>query len=263
MDIDEIKKHWNDSGKELVSSSNVSPTSRDPFLATLERENILEFLPAGAHALEMGCGDGRHTAWYARKLGSIAGIDISEQFISIFTQRMTRESVKNFEGIVGSVLDVDRLAGGRVFDVIISQRCLINLPGWDLQREAILKAADLIRPGGLLLITEGFEEGLAELNETREKLGLHPIKVVDDNKNIPRKRFEDLISGKFETLKIRDYGLYLFLSRVFHPALVSPEQPKHDSRINEAAMRVALAMRDEEAFSGMSYNLFYVLRKKA
>jgi hypothetical protein len=58
-----------------------------------------------------------------------------------------------------------------------------------------------------------------------------------------------------------DYGFYLLLSRVLHPLSVLPESPKHDSRVNEAAMQISRNI-EIPAMQKYSYNLFYVLRKK-
>ena len=78
-------------------------------------------------------------------------------------------------------------------------------------------------------------------------------------------RFQTLfefINEYFSVEVVIDYGLYLFLSRVYHPLVVLPDQPKHDSKLNEVAMNLA-NLYPKTDFDKYSYNLFYVFRKKS
>jgi hypothetical protein len=47
---------------------------------------------------------------------------------------------------------------------------------------------------------------------------------------------------------------------VFHALLVAPAEPRHDSTINELAMRLAL-VGDAGDFARYSYNSLYALEK--
>lgn len=261
MKLEDIKKHWEEAGKRFPKSGAVTPTSRDPYLGLLERENILSYLEEGKVALEVGCGDGFHTLHYAKRLGRLSGIDIAKSLISIAEERAATDSVENVDFAVGSVLEIEKMYRDRHFDCIISQRCLINLPGWKHQQEAVLQAHRLLKEDGMFLLTEGFEEELENLNFVRRKLGLSEIKVVEYNKNISRTEFEALVSDYFDIVEVRHYGAYLFLSRVYHPLAVLPKEPKHDSRLNEIAMEISrkVEMPDLEKYS---YNLFYALKKR-
>jgi ubiquinone/menaquinone biosynthesis C-methylase UbiE len=258
--LEEIRKHWDEAGKQLRTEEKVTPTSRDPYLALLERENILDYLGNHHIALEIGCGDASHTMHYAKKVKRLSGIDIAESLIDIARKRAISESIQNVDFIVGTVLDIKRICRGRKFNCVISQRCIINLPGWEYQQDGILQVYDVLEKGGLFLLTEGFSEELDDLNVIRRKLGLSEIKVVPYNKNLVRDVFEEFVKQYFQVIEVRHYGAYLFLSRLFHPLFVLPDEPKHDSKINEVAMTISrmLEMPDLEKYS---YNLFYVLKK--
>jgi hypothetical protein len=65
----------------------------------------------------------------------------------------------------------------------------------------------------------------------------------------------------FRIRAIVHYGVYLYLSRVLHPLVVAPAEPRHDSAFNELAMRVALA-GDAGDFARYSYNSLYALEKQ-
>jgi len=199
--------------------------------------------------------------YYAKRVQNIHAIDVAGSLIDVARRRLVEQSVRNVDLHVGSVLDVDAIFAGQRFDCVISQRCLINLPTWEHQRRAITHIHSLLSDEGVLLLTEGFQENVDSLNGVRTQFGLPEIKVVDYNRNLGRADFEGFIGESFEILERRHYGAYLFVSRVYHPLLVLPEAPRHESKLNRVAMDISkgLAMPDMEKYS---YNLFYVLRKR-
>lgn len=261
MNFEYIKNHWENAGNEFPTASKVTPTSRDPYLALLERENILSYLRKSYTALEIGCGDGCHTTHYAKRVQRLFGIDISESLIKIATSRAESESIENVSFIVGSALEIKKVYDNQQFNCIVSQRCLINLPEWQYQQDVILQVYSLLQKDGIFLLTEGFQNELDNLNSVRQKFDLSEIKVVRYNRNLVRKDFEAFITKYFDIVEIRHYGLYTILSRVFHPLAVIPEEPKHDSKLNRVAMELSWVFNPQD-FEKFSYNLFYVLKKK-
>ncbi len=260
MDLEDIREHWRQAGDSFPTEGDVTPTSRDPFLGQLERQNVLSFLEPSFDALEIGCGDASHSIEYAQGVRSLSGLDLTASLLDLARARAAAAGVENLELSQGSVLDIGKLYQPRRFDCIISQRCLINLPEWRHQRDALAQARDLLKPGGLLLLTEGFQDALEQLNAARAALDLPEI-TVSYNRNMLREELEDFASRDFEIVERRHYGAYLVLSRTLHPLAVHPESPRHDSPLNEAAMKLsqAVPMPDLERYS---YNLFYALRKK-
>ncbi|MCX6166223.1 MAG: hypothetical protein NTU73_15410, partial [Ignavibacteriae bacterium] len=102
---------------------------------------------------------------------------------------------------------------------------------------------------------------LDNLNLARKNFSLQEIKVVDYNRNFTLKEFNIFINEYFEIVDKHYYGSYLFFSRVYHPLAVLPEEPRHDSKLNEVAMMIQknITMPDLDKYS---YNIAYVLRKK-
>lgn len=260
MKLEDIKTHWEEAGKRFPTEGKITPTSRDPYLGLLERENIISHLDKPYVALEIGCGDGSHTMHYAKRVKILSGVDVSKSLIKIARKRVISESIKNVDYTVGSVLDLNKIYSPQQFNCVISQRCLINLPEWNYQKDVIFKVHNLLQKDGLFLLTEGFQEELDNLNAIRRKFNLSEIKTADYNKNLIRTNFEAFVNQYFDIIEVRQYGAYLFLSRIFHPLAVLPNEPKHDSRLNEVSMEISqiVQMPDLEKYS---YNLFYVLRK--
>ena len=259
--LTEIKDFWEKSGENFPLNAKVTPTSRDPYLGELERTYILQHLEKEHTCLEIGCGDAFHGVHYAEKSQTYYGVDVAQSLIQLAEERKNALSLENASFFVGSVLDIREKFPEEKFDRIISQRCLINLPAWELQRKALLQIYDLLAPGGMLLLTEGFQENLENLNQARKMFDLPTINVVDYNRNFEKKEFESFINGYFHIENLLNYGSYIFFSRLYHPMVVFPDAPKHDSVMNKVAMELQKKM-DLKGLDDYSYNLFYVLRKK-
>ena len=198
---------------------------------------------------------------YAKRVASLCGVDFTKSFIDIAKKREISDDVKNIEYVITSILDIEKVFCKRQFDCIISQRCLINLSEWRYQKNVILQLCNVLKKGGLLLLSEGFQGERENLSIHRQNNGLPKLEDTSYNRNMIRKEFESFVNQYFDIVEIRDYGTYLFLSRVLHPLVVLPNKPKHDSYINKVAMEISKTVQ----FSGSdnySYNLFYVLKKK-
>lgn len=261
MDLASIREHWCKVGEQLSAAEKITGTTRDPILGLLEEERLAKYLRPGDTVLEIGCGDAAHTVRYARQVKRIFGLDVADTLIAHARQRVERAQIDNVQFVVGSVLDIERILAASEIDCVLSQRCLINLPSWEHQQDALLKIHRVLRPGGVFLMTEGFQDELDNLNHVREAVGLSAIGVVSYNRNLRHDEFDSFIARYFDVEAVQAYGLYLLLSRVFHPLAVSPGEPRHDSRLNEVAGLLERAV-DLPECRRFSYNLFYVLRRK-
>lgn len=255
VDAESIRRYWEEQGR-----ADRPATSRDPFLAELERADIEARLDGSMDTLEVGCGDGIHTVRYARRVRRLTAIDIAGSLLDRARERLAAEGIGAVELVRASVLEAADRFGTASFDAVISQRCLINLPTWELQRSALEQIHDVLRTGGIFLLTEGFQEDLERMNAMRDRCGLEPIAAVPHNRFLERSALEAFARDRFAVLERGDYGLYLFLSRVVHPLAVHPRAPRHDDPLNEAAMRVARAVRIDE-LAPISYDAFYAFRK--
>lgn len=262
MQLDDIKRHWETVGGEIGLEDRMPATSRDPFMAQLERRYILDHLPENGRVLEIGCGDALHAPEYAARSREYHGLDVAASLLSLAEKRLSDSLLRNWTLHHASVLEIDERFEAGSFDVIISQRCIINLPTWEDQQATLAKVHHLLRPGGWFLLSEGFTGELAELNRLREEMALPSINVVEYNRFMNREEFEAEIACGFAIEAFRHYGLYLYLSRLFHPLAVLPDQPQHLSPMNEAAMQLS-RQGEVDQFAALSYNLFYALKKTA
>ncbi|MEW5758339.1 MAG: class I SAM-dependent methyltransferase [Candidatus Omnitrophota bacterium] len=261
MKLIDIKRFWENKGEKFSFLKSTTPTSRDPFLAKLEMDNIMKYLKKNFNVLELGCGDAAHTINYAKKVKHIFGLDYSYNLIKIARRRAQSNNIKNISFIVSSVTNLNNIFKDSLkFDCVISQRCLINLPSWEMQCKALRQIHSILKKGGLLLLSEGFQDELNRLNRLRVTLGLSQIKVVNYNRNFYQEKMKSFIEKYFRIIEIKNYGFYLLLSRLVYPLTIFPKSPKHDSRFNSFAMNVSRLLNDN-SFDQYSYNLFYALKK--
>jgi SAM-dependent methyltransferase len=201
-----IKEYWDERALELLEN----PTTDDPCLRELEF-NVLVPTLGGFHpktVLDVGCGDGLTTARLAKRFPTVEfhGIDFSEKMIEI---AKTRTGV---EFSVGDVLD---LSGH--YDVIISDRCLINLDTAEDQRWAIEQIANHCNT---FIAIENFVETHDNMNAARELVGLEEIPIRWHNLYFKQHRFLDEVMWWFDEAEIMDFAsTYYFATRVMEPAL--------------------------------------------
>ncbi|NMC59368.1 MAG: class I SAM-dependent methyltransferase [Candidatus Methanofastidiosa archaeon] len=129
------------------------------------------------------------------------------------------------------------------FDIVISERCLLNLPSKESQFQMIKRIWEILKPDGIYVMVEGSYDGLIRLNEIRKLFGLKEIPDKDENNfsslKFVEKELENYVINYFDISKKHFFGMYYFISRVIHPLLVYPEEPKFESRINEIARLIS------------------------
>jgi SAM-dependent methyltransferase len=207
MKPEENLSHWNDSCVESMYDKN---------LLRLETENLKQWIPEGSYICDVGCGEGEATLEYSQIPGvEILAVDNSPTRLHLAEDRLAGQV--NVELLCYSVLD--DFTDER-FDVVISQRLLVNLPSWKKQKKALKRLIKLLKPGGRLLLSEGSINGATALNDFRFQMGLPDIPVPEHNVFIDDEELTDFAWEKGLVLLDEDsLGAYYFLTRGVQPAL--------------------------------------------
>jgi len=113
-------------------------------------------LPAGAKILDVGCGSGWLSEYFARLGYQVKGVDISPDLITMSRERVARvpygvdhETPLRCEF---AVHDVELSPLNETFDLII---CYDSLHHFEDERAVMRHLAAMLEPGGLLFILEG------------------------------------------------------------------------------------------------------------
>jgi SAM-dependent methyltransferase len=230
-------------------------THRDVWQRQLEIERLRQLLQPTDRVLDVGCGNGYTTRRIAPLVREVVGIDYSEAMIA----RARSESGEVATYAVKNVLELGPADFG-LFDVAITERCLINLDSWAAQQQALANIATVLRPGGRLLFVEGCRQGRERLDALRAELGLETMPRVWHNIDFDEDATLAYLSATFEVERRLHFGVYDFISRIVHPLMVAPDAPSYEAPINAVASRLAVTL---EAFPELSRVLFLVLRKKS
>ncbi len=240
MTSEEVCKFWDERANlGLLAGTN------DVKLKQLEMEILTEYVGAGETVLDLGCGNGVLTFLLAEKTSrEITGVDFSSEMIRRALEERDKRNYSSSK-INFFVHDLRKLDGlpdslRNHFDVVITERALINLQTWEEQKKAIEQIVTLVKPGGRYLMCENSADSLSRLNELRKHSGLPEITPPWHNRYL---RDQEVSRLKCATLlEQRNFtSLYYLISRVFN-ALLAKEaetEPSYDSPINNAAVSLS------------------------
>lgn len=224
--MDEIKEHYEKQAKEYGLSKQ--STMKDVNTREKEVDLILKYLKIllekieNPKILEIGCGNG-YTAEQIMKcldLKNYTGVDFCEDFIELANQR----NLSNAKFQTGNVLGLNFEDSS--FDIIFTERCLINLDTWDKQKDSLNEIRRILKSEGYFIMIEAFTDGLENLNGARNTLGLDSVPQPFHNVFFDKDKFLDFIKGKFRLYEndssiINFLSSYYFGSRVLYPALIA------------------------------------------
>jgi SAM-dependent methyltransferase len=144
---------------------------------------------------------------------------------------------------------------------VICVRVLINLRNLDEQRCAVRNLVKLVRPGGVLILVEGFTEGFKALTALREQVNLPPVEPAKINFY---SSVDDLMPDLTADCAVEDQfhlGAYDYLTRVMYPLVVGAENAKHNSVFSERCQELARAF-NPDCFAELSRVRGLVMRKR-
>jgi trans-aconitate methyltransferase len=214
MNFEEIKKYWED---RAACDSSAQSTTQDIYLREIEFNTLSDRIHRYSPALvaDVGCGDGRTTVRLASQHpnASFAGFDYSSSMVE--NARRIHDS-GGLSNIRFEQLDIcDGLKDS--FNLIYTTRCLINLPSWDLQKDAIKNIYEALAIGGVYLMVENFTEGQANFNQVRKNFGLSEIPVREHNFFFERQHLLDYVDSYFRVEEdVNISSTYYLVSRVIY-----------------------------------------------
>ncbi len=124
--------------------------------AYAEREIVLTkvlaqgLAPASGRFLEIGCGAGNVSLWFAKHGFDVTGVDISPTAVS-WAQERAQEAGVQATFVCANVLDMKGVLSDQAFDFLLDGHCLHCIIGED-RRRFFREAYRLLKSAGYLLI---------------------------------------------------------------------------------------------------------------
>lgn len=184
----------------------------DRNLHQLEMDFVSGFLEPHHMVADIGSGNGEATLAYARKVKHCTGIERSERLRGLARESLEHSGLDNAEFVEGDVLALGREAE---FDVVVTQRMLINLPSWEHQKKAIENIGRALKPGGTYVMIENTWDGQDAMNRYREAAGQKSIPLHWHNEYLDYDQLAEFMDSEFDLIRREGFNLYYFLTRVY------------------------------------------------
>ena len=231
-----VVDHYQDQASKLGLSA--ASTMPDESVRKTELEVFANVLPIIAQKnssiLEIGCGNGVLLA-EMEKWGytNVEGMDYVEEFVELANSRGLSYPVKK-----GDIKSLNYLDNS--FDIILSERVIINLMDENDQRQAFDELSRILKPGGFLVCFEGFKTPLKNLNQARKEFDLVEIPMAKQNLWFCDKFFDEIVDKYFKIINTdesdfpssRILSNHYFMTRVFHAVMESASNLKEEGKRN-------------------------------
>lgn len=269
MNLNQIFDHWK--SWATLHGTGLKATTKTPTAKMMELDVLARYVQglgyAGARLLEVGCGNGANVVSLAKTFPAclVDGVDFVEEMVVAARESAAHVGVSDrTRFFVGNVLELRDLAKlAETYDVVFTDRCLINLNTTELQAAAISRLGAKVRPGGHMLLVENSSQTHGAQNHCRELLGLPPRPVAEFNFFFD----EDVIIPHIEKMgfqvEVEDFiSLHDLALYVLVPA-INGGVVDYDHPLVHAATQLSIAVSAEApgAFGKFGQNRLYSCRK--
>lgn len=224
LTLEQIREFWD----QQATTHGTSPAASwsDHPVIEMEIRQILPYLNDGDSVLDAGCANGYSTLQFAaQRRIAICGIDYIPEMITQAWQnlRVFEQDKKSLLGnvsfIVGDITDLEDATD--LYDTVVVIRVIINLGEWDRQLQGLRECVRVLRPGGMLLLSEATVQGWQRLNTFRREWGLPDIPMPPFNTYLDQDQVIDALSNDLTLLDVANFSsTYYVGTRVLKPLLI-------------------------------------------
>jgi ubiquinone/menaquinone biosynthesis C-methylase UbiE len=231
-----IHAYWEDR-----ASLGQSAGTNDLIAKQLEIEAITKHIRDGMRVMDAGCGNGITAVEVAGRFDvDVKGCDFSEEMIRQAREKASGCKLKGSVSFqVADIGNIPRTLGD--FNLIYTERSLINLSGWADQKQAIQDISSFLVDGGLYVMCENSQDGLDRINALREDLGLSRIEPPWHNRYMVDAEIEQCAIPGVKLEGVQHFSsTYYLLSRVVNAWLAEQEgsAPDYNAPVNQLALKL-------------------------
>lgn len=269
MDLDAIRSHWQDWAARF--GADLRATTKTDTIKQLELDAFARALRGAGRSrgtvLEVGCGNGMNCLSLARLFPELrfTGLDYVPEMVAGAEANLARDPglAGRVAFRVGNALELAAdpgLAPG--YDVVFTDRMVINLNTWELQRQACSMLAAKVAPGGLLMMIENFSGVHARQNALRALAGLPPRPVAGYNRFLDEATYEAHLGGLLTPVLVEDFAALHDLVLYVLTPLVNGGEVDYKHPMVRAATELCLAGQGVLRQGEGGQNRLYVFRRE-
>ena len=220
LTLEEIRDFWRRQAVEHGQSPSASWS--DHRVIEMEIRELVRRLEDGDKVLDVGCANGYSTIQLAsQKAITIRGLDYLPEMIEqarASMQSLPSSMPGKVDFDVGSVMAISEPSD--TYDKVIVIRVVINLGEWSNQLRALRECARVLKPGGVLLLSEATIQGWSNLNDLRREWGLPDIPMPGFNNYLDERKVIDLMAAELELVELVNFASTYFVgTRLLKPLL--------------------------------------------
>jgi len=216
----EVYEFWTRQAREHGQSPSASWS--DHPVIEMEITEIARHLTDGDKVLDVGCANGYSSMQFAcaRRI-QLRGLDFVPEMIEHARVRIGTMQDKLLGTAEFDVGDITQLKEpSNAYDKVIVVRVLINLGTWERQLSGLCECVRVLKPGGLLLLSEATVQGWRRLNALRVEWGMEDIPMPPFNQYLDQDKVIAAISSEAELLELSNFAsTYYVGTRVLKPLL--------------------------------------------
>ncbi len=232
LTVEEVREYWTQQAAEHGQSPSASWS--DFRAIEMEINEILKHLDDGDKVLDAGCGNGYSTLRFAanRRI-HIRGIDCIQGMIQEARKRAEAQRGKILSDVEFAVDDITALKeSSNAYDKVVVIRVIINLGPWQNQIKGLRECARVLKPKGILLLSEATLQGWKNMNRFRAEWGLPAIPVPPFNNYVDEDSVVNCLAGICKLLSIENFAsTYYVGTRLLKPLLIQALGAKIDVAI--------------------------------
>ena len=273
MELNDIEKHWQDWAKKF--GQGIRATEKSKTRKSLEVDALRRgILAAGFKTddvfsiLEAGSGTGHNCIALSEAFPNalIEGFDYVKEMISNANSLKKKLNLKNIKYSCENLLKLNESQIiKKKFDIVFTNRCLINLNTHDLQKVAINNLSKLVSEKGIMILAENPQKKFDYQNQLRGFLGLSKRSqpefnlLIDENNYIQTAKengFELIYNDDFSSL--HDLLLYVLIPSI-NGGKIDYDHPILKSATN---LSLKIFQNERNAFSNFGQNRLYYFARK-
>jgi ubiquinone/menaquinone biosynthesis C-methylase UbiE len=216
----EVYEYWNQQAIEHGQSPSASWS--DHRIIEMEIAEIAKHVRDGDRVLDAGCANGYSSVQFAcaRRI-QLRGLDYVSKMIDQARHRLDAVKEKLIGSVEFDVGDITQLhEPSNVYDKVIVVRVLINLGSWERQLSGLRECIRVLKPGGLLLLSEATLQGWQRLNALRAEWGLDEIPMPSFNTYVDQDQVIAAVGNEAKLVELSNFAsTYYVGTRLLKPLL--------------------------------------------